>query len=147
MIEEYLTEDRIALQLDVENWKELVDQVGDLMLKAGDIEETYIQAMKDVVEEMGPYAVIAPGVVLLHARPESGVKRISFVMATLKNGVNFGSANDPVTLAIGLGALDHEGHVELLRELAAFLQNKEKLLAIKKAKNKKEFIQIVKDVG
>lgn len=146
MIEKYLTEERIMLNLEVANWRELVDKVGKLMLDAGDIEPTYIKAMKNIIEEMGPYAVIAPGAVLLHARPESGVKRISFVMATLKEGINFGSKNDPVKLAIGLGALDHEGHIELLRDLSIFLQNKEKLFKIYEAKNKKEFIQIIKNI-
>lgn len=146
MIEKYLTEDRIELNLIVNEWRELVDKVGNIMLKAGDIEASYIEAMKKVVEEMGPYAVIAPGVVLLHARPEEGVKRISFVMATLKEGVNFGSSNDPVKLAIGLGAVDHQGHVELLRDLSSFLQDKKRLNKIFKAKNKSEFIRIIKNV-
>jgi len=145
MIEQYLTEERIALNLKAVNWRDLVDKVGKIMLDAGDIEPTYITAMKNIIEEMGPYAVIAPGVVLLHARPESGVKRISFVMATLKEGINFGSKNDPVKLAIGLGALDHKGHIGLLRDLSIFLQNKEKLLKIYNAKNKKEFIKIMKN--
>ena len=145
MIEQYLTEERIALNLKAVNWRDLVDKVGKIMLDAGDIEPTYINAMKEIIEEMGPYAVIAPGVVLLHARPEHGVKRISFVMATIQDGIDFGSKNDPVKLAIGLGALDHEGHIELLRDLSIFLQNKEKLSMIYKAKTKKEFIQIIKN--
>ncbi len=144
MIEKYLTEDRIALNLEVSDWKDLVDKVGELMINVGDIEIGYVEAMKQVVEEMGPYAVIAPGVVLLHARPEAGVKRISFVMATLKNPVNFGSVNDPVWLATGLGALDHHGHVELLRDLSNFLQDKERLNQLSKAKDKNDFIRIVK---
>jgi len=145
MIEKYLTEERVRINIHAEDWHDLTKVIGKIMLEAGDIEESYITAMADVVEEMGPYAVIAPGVVLLHAQPERGVKRICLAMATLEEGVNFGSVNDPVRLAIGLGALDHEGHIELLRELSTFLQDKERVKKILLVKNKKEFIDLVRN--
>ena len=95
------------------------------MLHTGDIDANYIDAMQKVIEELGPYSVVAPGVVLLHAKPEDGVKNISFVLATLENGINFGSKNDPVFLAIGLGAIDHNSHIELLQDLSVLLQDRQ----------------------
>ena len=99
--------------------------------------------MKAVIEEMGPYAVIAPGVVLLHARPEDGVKRICMVIATLKDGINFGSKNDPVRLAIGLGAIDHEGHIDILRELTNFLKDKKRVAQLIEAPSEEELLHIL----
>lgn len=142
MIDQYITKDRIMLNLEVSDWHELVDEVGQLMLELGDIEPSYIDAMKKIIEDLGPYAVIAPGIVLLHARPESGVKRISLVVATLKDGINFGSKNDPVKLAFGLGAVDHKGHVDLLRDLSLILQDKEKISKLLKINDKEEFLRI-----
>lgn len=102
------------------------------MLDEGDISLSYVDAMKGAIEDLGPYSVVAPGIVLLHARPEDGVKRISLVMITLKKGINFGSENDPVFIAFGLGAVDHKSHIDLLQDLSILLQDEEivtKLLA------------------
>jgi mannitol/fructose-specific phosphotransferase system IIA component (Ntr-type) len=142
-IAEYLTSNRIRIGLRAVDWRHLIEQVGAIMLQAGDIEKRYIDAMKRVTEEMGPYSVIAPGVVLLHGRPEDGVRRICFAAATLTKGVNFGSANDPVLLAIGMGALDHSSHIEAIRDLAILLNDRGKVTKLIRSKNVDEFIQTV----
>ena len=143
MLEEYLTEEKIMINVNASDWRDLVDKVGSLLVQSDDIEPRYCEAMKKVIEEMGPYAVIAPGVVLLHARPEEGVKKLCIAMATLANGINFGSENDPVRLAIALGALDHKTHIELLRDLMKFLQDKQRLAQLFNARDKKTFLKIV----
>jgi mannitol/fructose-specific phosphotransferase system IIA component (Ntr-type) len=144
MLEKYLTTDRIRIGLYARDWRDLVDQVGEVMVEMGDVEPSYVEAMKKVTEEMGPYSVIAPGVVLLHARPEEGVHRICFVLVTLAEGISFGSDNDPVLLAIGLGALDHESHVEALRDLASLLGDRSKVEGIMNANKIDEVLKIIK---
>ena len=42
------------------------------MVDAGFTEPTYTEAMIDVVRDMGPYIVLAPGLAMPHARPEMG---------------------------------------------------------------------------
>ncbi len=45
-------------------------------------------------------------------------------MLTLSEGVEFGhQSNDPVRILIGLAALDHHSHIEIMGELARFLQD------------------------
>jgi len=100
MLEKYLTQEKILIEIKVSDWRELIGVVGNILVQTGDIESRYIDAMIKVIEDLGPYAVIAPGVVLLHARPEDGVKRVCIAMATLAQGINFGSVNDPVRLAM-----------------------------------------------
>jgi mannitol/fructose-specific phosphotransferase system IIA component (Ntr-type) len=140
---DYITTDRVKIGLSVEDWRDLVDHVGAIMLDAGDIQARYIEAMKRVTEEMGPYSVIAPGVVLLHARPEDGVNRICFAIATLKDEIKFGSVNDPVRLAIGMGALDHTSHLEALRGMAELLGDKEKVAELIKSETEHELVSIL----
>ena len=139
-IEQFISKDRVRVKIDAQNWQDLIDQVGDIMVASDDVLPSYIPAMKKVTKDMGPYSVIAPGVVLLHARPEDGVKRICLAIATLKEGIMFGSKNDPVHLAIGLGAIDHESHIGMLRDLATLLQNKEKVQQIINCSNRDELI-------
>ena len=142
-IENALTKDRIKVGIVATDWRDLVDQVGEVMVAAGDVQPSYVEAMKKVIEEIGTYCVIAPGVVLLHARPEEGVNRVCLAIGTLQEGINFGCENDPVRLAIGLGAVDHEGHVELLRDVALLLSDKAQLTALLEAKTKEELLEVV----
>jgi PTS system ascorbate-specific IIA component len=86
--------------------------------------------MKKVMNELGPYCVIAPGIALLHARPEDGVKKACLSLITLKKPVPFGhSTNDPVDVVFTLGARNKEDHIEALAELADYLLQ-EKFLQI-----------------
>jgi mannitol/fructose-specific phosphotransferase system IIA component (Ntr-type) len=142
MIENVLSQDRIAIDLQVQDWRDLVDQVGEIMVAAGDVQPQYIEAMKQVIEEMGTYCVIAPGVVLLHARPESGVNRVCVAIATLECGVNFGCENDPVRLAIGLGAVDHESHIDILRRISTVLADSDLHRRLLEATSKEDVLGI-----
>jgi PTS system ascorbate-specific IIA component len=59
--------------------------------------------MRRVLQELGPYAVIAPGIALLHARPDDGVLAPCLALITLSRAVEFGSEqNDPVDLVFAL---------------------------------------------
>jgi len=142
-IESVLTKDRIKIAIQAKDWRDLVDQVGEVMVAAGDVQPTYVEAMKKVIEELGTYCVIAPGVVLLHARPEEGVNRVCLAIGTLEEGINFGCENDPVRLAIGLGAVDHEAHVELLRDVARLLSDPSRLALLLEAKTKEDLLGVV----
>ena len=143
-IEKALTKDRIRVGIVAKDWRDLVDQVGAVMEAAGDVQPSYVEAMKKVIEDIGTYCVIAPGVVLLHARPEEGVNRVCLAVGTLKEGINFGCENDPVRLVIGLGAVDHEGHVELLRDVARLLSDNERLARLLEAETEEQLLEVVR---
>jgi mannitol/fructose-specific phosphotransferase system IIA component (Ntr-type) len=129
-----LTEETVRARISAASWEEAVQAVGGLLVSAHAIEERYVEAMKRVLREMGPYAVIAPGIVLLHARPEDGVCRPCLGLITLATPVPFGHReNDPVDLVIALGAVDHEAHVAALQELALLLSDGATLQRIREA--------------
>ena len=75
-----------------------------------------------MVEEHGPYIVLAPGIALAHARPEDGVCRVGIAAVTLTDPVEFGHEdNDPVDVVFAFGSPDADQHVRLLSELARHL--------------------------
>jgi mannitol/fructose-specific phosphotransferase system IIA component (Ntr-type) len=132
----FLTDETVRARVHVVSWQEAVDRVGGLLVGAGAVELRYIEAMKLVLREMGPYAVIAPGVVLLHARPEDGVRRPCLAMITLATPVPFGhSQNDPVDLVVALGAVDKQAHIVALQELARLLMDQPTLERIRSAQD------------
>ncbi len=127
----------------VSSWEEATDYVGGLLVDAGKIHAGYIAGMKRVLKEMGPYAVIAPGIVLLHSRPEDGVLEPCLGLVTLSTPVPFGhSQNDPVDIVLALGATDHEAHIAALQQLATLLGNPDKLAAIRSAQTDGDLVGV-----
>ncbi len=122
LLKDLLTEKTIRLNVEVKDWEEAVRIGGELLEKDGAIEHRYIDAMIDSVKDIGPYIVIAPGIAMPHARPESGAKKIGMSLITLKNPVNFGNKeNDPVKIVVCLCAVDHSSHLKALSELVELL--------------------------
>jgi mannitol/fructose-specific phosphotransferase system IIA component (Ntr-type) len=72
-------DNRVMIVESVKDWVEAVKLSGSLLAVDGIVEERYINAMVEVIKELGPYAVIAPGVAIPHARPEDGAKEIGLV--------------------------------------------------------------------
>jgi len=133
----------IRAQVAALSWEDAVDHVGALLVKAGKIHPGYISAMKHVLQEMGPYAVIAPGIVLLHARPEDGVLEPCLGLVTLSTPVPFGhSQNDPVDLVFALGAVDKKAHIVALKQLAEMLENPDVLDKMRAAHNDLELLEV-----
>ena len=134
----------INAKVEVKTWEEAVQTVGGLLVSAGKIKPEYITAMKRVLKEMGPYAVIAPGIVLLHARPEDGVIEPCLGLITLVNPVPFGHPeNDPVDLVFALGVVDKQAHITALQQLAEMLSDAVKLQEIRSAPNNSSLLKIL----
>ena len=81
-----------------------------------------------------------------HARPEEGVLKAGFSILTLKEGVEFGSAeNDPVDLIIGLAANNSNEHVEVIQKITEIFSDNEKRETIFNAENKEEIMNLFKE--
>src|SRR5512138_751312 len=129
-----ISKETVRAKVTVRDWEDATESVGKLLVSAGKITPDYIVAMKRVLKEMGPYAVIAPGIVLLHARPDDGVIQACLGLITLSDPVPFGhSENDPVDLVFALGAVDKLAHISALQQLAETLGDPEKLHQIRSA--------------
>lgn len=132
MIEKILTKDFVRTGVSASDWKEAIHEGVKPLLEKGYIEERYEKAILENFKELGPYMVIAPGVVLSHARPENGVVQMGMSIVNLLEGVKFGhETNDPVYLVITLAASDNTSHLELLRELMGILMEDTKLHTLK----------------
>ena len=108
-----------AIALDREH---AIEMAGELLVVSGRSTPEYTESMLEAVAENGPYIVIAPGIALAHGRPSEAVLEIGLSLVTLAEPVIFGNeANDPVRLVIGLCAIDHSSHIDIMAELATFL--------------------------
>ncbi len=145
MLADLLTERTVRVGVEANDWQEVVDIAGRLLLDDGSIEPSYIDAMREVIQSLGPYVVIAPGVALLHGRPQHGVKRICMSLVVLKTPVKFGHPeNDPVTLAFALGGVDERSHLDALAQLATLLSDEEAASRLHSARSVEEVLEVVR---
>ncbi|MDF2673121.1 MAG: BglG family transcription antiterminator [Clostridiales bacterium] len=144
MLNSLLTWGTIKVNADCDNWIGAIKLGTDLLIENGCVEDRYYDAIINNFKEFGPYMVVAPGIVLSHARPENGVNKLSMSLITLKNPIEFGNkSNDPVKLIITLAASDNETHLKALSQLMDLFMNSEDMTQIFKASNKEDVIDII----
>lgn len=143
---EELDSPNVRANVAVAGWEDAVDRVGALLVDAGSAEPRYVEAMKDGFREYGPYAVLAPGIAMPHARPEQGVVRPGVALITLREAVEFGSPeNDPVDLVVAFAAVDKRAHVTALQQLAILLSNASAVEDIRAADSDAELVRCLRE--
>lgn len=134
-----LPDKAVRLNVQAADWRAAIEQAGGALADAGITTTDYIAEMISTVETLGPYIVIAPGIALAHSRPSPAVNRAGISWVTLAEPVPFGNAdNDPVGLVIGLAALDHDGHIDLMAALAETLSDETRLAKARAATTPQE---------
>ncbi len=109
----------ISLDADAADWRDAVSLAGAALTRSGATTPEYADEMIRMIDEHGPYVVIAPGLALAHARPGPAVLRDGLAVVTLATPVPFGSPyNDPVGVILGLAVASSEHHLSLVAEVA-----------------------------
>ena len=136
LLNQALAEGSISVRATASNWKQAIELAGDALVTSKRTTTQYTEAMIQAFEELGPYMVIAPGIALAHARPSEAVLGTGLSLITLTEPVVFGSeANDPVRLVIGLAAVDHDSHIDLMAALSDLLMDVMKVNMLLQAEN------------
>lgn len=144
MLSEYVKEKDLQMGFTCRSWQEAIEVAAKPLLEAGIIEERYVETIKQNHREMGAYMVVAPHIMLAHARPECGAKGLGLTFTTLAEPVPFGSElNDPVKLVITLATPDDKSHVKLLESLMQFLLQSEALAKLMAAREPSEAYDII----
>jgi PTS system ascorbate-specific IIA component len=108
--------------LEAADWPSAVLAAAGLLVDLGAAAESYPDACVSVVAEHGPYIVLAPGLALVHARPECGGLAVGVGVARLVSGVAFGHPdNDPVDLLLALCTPEAAAHLTVVSALARAL--------------------------
>lgn len=132
----------IRLKETCATWRESFEVAGAALVESNRTLESYTQEMIQAFEELGPYMVIAPGIALAHGRPSASVLETGLSLVTLSTPIEFGSqSNDPVSLVIGLAALDHDSHIDLMAALSELLMSEDAVNLLLNASNENEVRQ------
>lgn len=120
-----LNDQTLLTDVSCDSWEDLVDVAGAPLVQRGAVESDFLQSIKDTVVKYGSYMVIVDDIALFHGRPEAGVHEIAMSLALLSQPVYV--QDKRVKAAFVFAAIDHDSHVELLRELARALSDDELL--------------------
>ena len=124
--------------------KASVPVVMHLLLELGYIEERYIDAMIQNIEENGPYVVLTKGFAVPHEGLDQGSIKVGMNLIRLKNPVNFDAEeNDPVEFVCCLSAVDHKTHLKAFFNLVNMLQNPEFKEALRQCKTPDETAKVI----
>ena len=140
-----ITENEVAVDVQTKDWREAIKTAGELLVREGAVAPSYVNAMIRIVEELGPYIIVAPGVAMPHARPEDGALKVAISIVKLREAVIFpGGEDNPINLILALAALDKNSHVQVMASLADILNDDAILMELKVASSKKDILDIIK---
>ena len=126
-----LPESAIVLGAHAENWRAAVTLAGEALAASGAAQRGYSLEMIRMIEEHGPYVVIAPGLALAHARPGPAVLADGLAIVTLAEPVNFGHPhNDPVSVVLGLSIRSADAHLKTVANLANIFNDSNAIQAL-----------------
>jgi PTS system ascorbate-specific IIA component len=112
-------DDAVEIHATAPDWRAAVNLAGLVLARSGAATPDYAGEMIRMIEEHGPYVVIAPGLALAHARPGPAVLADGLAIVTLAEPVNFGHPhNDPVSVVLGLAIKSADAHLKTVANLA-----------------------------
>lgn len=134
----------IDLGVTVDDWRQAVQLAGAALVRSGAATPAYGDEMIRMIEEHGPYVVIAPGLALAHARPGPAVVADGLAIVTLASPVDFGHPhNDPVHVVLGLAITEARSHLAAVAELANVFNDSDAIEALAAATSVEQVQQIM----
>ncbi|MDD3361980.1 MAG: PTS sugar transporter subunit IIA [Hespellia sp.] len=150
MIWKELKEQLIFTDLEAKTYEDVMDQVGEALIKEGYCKDTYKEALKAREAEYPTGLDIdGLGVAIPHT-DVSHVNKQGTAIAVLKDPVTFvqmGSDDETteVRLVFMLAVKEPSTQIDKLQAILAIIQDKETLEKLLEVKNKEEIIEIIKE--
>lgn len=143
VLRDLLQVDTIQVMKECADWKEAIKIAANPLLTKGIVEPSYIDAMIENVETLGPYVVIGPEIAIPHARPDKGVNQVGISFLKLTEPVYFlNNKKDPVRLLFCIAAIDNTTHLKALSQLTTLLNEEKNLKLLKKADSIEEIVTL-----
>lgn len=144
MLSDLLDESLVLLDVEASDWEDAIRKAAQPLVDNKKVTPSYVDDIIKGVNELGPYIVITEHVALPHARPESGALESAVGIVTLKEPVEFGSAdNDPVKYMFPLSAKDNDSHLGALQSLVELLSDPDFFAQLDSASTPKDVVDLV----
>lgn len=119
-----LNKKQISLGEIAKDWEEAVRKAGNLLLKSGCVEESYVEDMVQCIKNYGSYMVMGKNIAFPHAKTDSNVNKTAFSIVTLKNSVLF-PEDIPVKTIIAFSSKDNKEHLDGFLEIVEEIEKPE----------------------
>lgn len=119
-----LNKKQISLGEIAKDWEEAVRKAGNLLLKSGCVEESYVEDMIQCIKNYGSYMVMGKNIAFPHAKTDSNVNKTAFSIVTLKNSVLF-PEDIPVKTIIAFSSKDNKEHLDGFLEIVEEIEKPE----------------------
>ena len=116
-----LTTETILIEEDSPSWQQSVKQLGQILYETGCIENSYTSAIIDNLNKHGPFMVISEGIALLHAKPETGVKKLGAALSVFKKALDF--MGKPISLLFMISAVDSYQHIGVIENIVKICES------------------------
>lgn len=144
MLSDLLDVSLVQLNVEASDWEDAIRKAAQPLVDNNKVTPSYVDDIIKGVNELGPYIVITEHVALPHARPESGALESAVGIVTLKDPVEFGSAdNDPVKFLFPLSAKDNDSHLGALQSLVELLSDPDFFAQLENATTPQEVVDLV----
>ncbi|WP_426350374.1 PTS sugar transporter subunit IIA [Alloiococcus sp. CFN-8] len=127
MLEDMLVKDNISIVYEKLTWEEAIITAITPLVLSGCVEERYGRAIIESTKKYGAYYILTKDIALLHSKPEEGVKRRQMGITLVKEGVIFPGKSEPIKLLIVLAAVDNEGHIDAMKDIADLIIDKRRI--------------------
>lgn len=146
-----LKEEFISFSEEQLTWQEAIKVASQPLVEQGNIDVSYIQAMIDSAIKSGPYMVLAPGVAVPHARPETGVNKLGISLLSCFQPVDFSMNDDvneenQVSLIFILAAEDNTNHLTALQQLSMILEDDENIEQLKRCQTSSDMFDAINKI-
>jgi len=139
-----LTDETVQSHVKAKNWLDAVRKACEPLVKNNSIDEKYVDGIKALLDKHGPYMVLSPEIVLLHAMVGYGVNHLCMGLTTFSPPIRFGHKdNDPVSVAIVFGTVDNRSHLKALSQLSQLLGDRQLIQSIKEKGSSAEILRLV----
>ncbi|OCB00876.1 PTS sugar transporter subunit IIA [Clostridium beijerinckii] len=144
-----MNSDLIALNLEVKNKEEIIQELGKRMFEKGYVKSTYIDAVLEREKTLPTGLDIGEMCVAIPHTDSKHVNESNVALAVLKNPVEFRNMIDPskkveVMVVFLLAINDPDSQVTLLSKLMSVFQNVELLKQIKNSSSTEEVTKLLK---
>ena len=150
MIWEALDSSLIAIGLEADDYKDVMKNLGSVLIKEGYAKESYVNALIAREDEFPTgLDVDGVGVAIPHTSVDH-VNKVGIAIATLDKPVTFvqmGTDDETVgvQLVFMLAVVDPNAHIDQLQRIIEIIQDKAVLTSLMEAKKADEIIDIVRE--
>ncbi len=153
-LHEFLTPERISLDIDVSDWKDSIYKAGQLLIDSKDISQQYLDIVIENIEQNGPYVVISEGFAFPHAEIGEYNFNTAMRLLRLKNPIYYSDSimddNDdittlPVKYVCILSATEEQKHLKAIFNLFNLLKQNSFKVALDKCCTSEEVYELIKE--